>query len=65
MVIVELLMVAVGVGSLILFYRGMLEPALLYGVVVLIVFEALILVSIVRLVERRVAPWARDIVLRE
>jgi NitT/TauT family transport system permease protein len=65
MVIVELLMVAVGVGSLILFYRGMLEPALLYGVVVLIVFEALILVSIVRLVERRVAPWARDVVLRE
>jgi NitT/TauT family transport system permease protein len=65
MVIVELLMVAVGVGSLILFYRGMLEPALLYGVVVLIVLEALILVSIVRLVERRVAPWARDVVLRE
>ena len=65
MVIVELLMVAVGVGSLILFYRGMLEPALLYGVVVLIVLEALILVSIVRLVERWVAPWARDVVLRE
>ena len=37
----------------------------LYGVVVLIVIEALILVSIVRVVERWVAPWARDVVLRE
>jgi ABC-type nitrate/sulfonate/bicarbonate transport system permease component len=65
MVIIELLMVAVGIGGLILLYRGSLQPDLLYGVVVLIVIEALILVSIVRLVERWVAPWARDIVLRE
>ena len=65
MVIIELLMVAVGIGGLILLYRGSLQPDLLYGVVVLIVIEALILVSIVRLVERSVAPWARDIVLRE
>jgi NitT/TauT family transport system permease protein len=65
MVIIELLMVAVGIGGLILMFRATLQPDLLYGVVVLIVIEALILVSIVRLVERWVAPWARDIVLRE
>jgi NitT/TauT family transport system permease protein len=65
MVIIELLMVAVGVGGLILMYRAMLQPDLLYGVVVLIVIEALILVSMVRVVERWVAPWARDVVLRE
>ena len=65
MVIIELLMVAVGVGNLILLYRGLFMPDLLYGVVVLIVVEALILVSLVRVVERRVAPWSRDVVLRE
>ncbi len=65
MVIIELLMVAVGVGSLILMYRGLFMPDLLYGVVVLIVIEALILVSLVRVVERWVAPWSRDVVLRE
>ena len=40
-------------------------PDMLYGVVVLVVIEALILVSIVRVVERRVAPWSRDVQLRE
>jgi NitT/TauT family transport system permease protein len=65
MVIIELLMVAVGVGSLILFYRGQFAPDLLYGVVVLIVLEALILVSVVQWIERRIAPWAHQVVLRE
>ena len=65
MVIIELLMVAVGVGSLILTYRAMFMPDMLYGVVVLVVIEALILVSLVRFVERRVAPWSRDVALRE
>ena len=65
MVIIELLMVAVGIGGLILNFRGTLQADMLYGVVVLIVLEALILVSAVRLFERWVAPWSRDIVLRE
>src|SRR6185503_13609582 len=65
MVIIELLLVAVGIGSLILSFRGLFMPDMLYGVVVLVVIEALILVSIVRVVERRVAPWSRDVQLRE
>jgi NitT/TauT family transport system permease protein len=65
MVIIELLLVAVGIGSLILSFRGMFMPDMLYGVVVLVVIEALILVSVVRVVERRVAPWSRDVQLRE
>lgn len=65
MVIIELLMVAVGIGGLILEYRGSFSPELLYGVVVLIVLEALALVSIVRVIERRAAPWAHQAVLRE
>jgi len=65
MVIIELLMVAVGIGGLILTFRGTFSPELLYGVVVLVVLEALALVTIVRLIERRVAPWAHQAVLRE
>ena len=59
------ILVAVGIGSLILTFRGLFMPDMLYGVVVLVVIEALILVSIVRVVERRVAPWSRDVQLRE
>ena len=65
MVIIELLMVAVGIGNLILEYRGFFLPGLLYGVVILVVLEALILVSIVRAIERRLAPWSRGAALRE
>lgn len=65
MVIIELLMVAVGIGGLILNYQGGFQAGLLYGVVVLVVFEALVLVSLVRAIERRVAPWTSQTVLRE
>jgi ABC-type nitrate/sulfonate/bicarbonate transport system permease component len=65
MVVVELLFVAVGIGNLINEFRGMFEPGLLYGVVVLVVVEALILISIVRKIEHRIAPWARGTALRE
>ena len=65
MVIIELLMVAVGIGNLILEYRGFFLPGLLYGVVILVVIEALILVSIVRQIEYRLAPWSRGAALRE
>jgi ABC-type nitrate/sulfonate/bicarbonate transport system permease component len=59
MVIVELLMVSVGIGNLILRFRGFFESGPLYATVILVVFEALILVNAVRWLERRVAPWAQ------
>jgi NitT/TauT family transport system permease protein len=65
MVIIELLMVAVGIGGLILKFQGQFASDMLYGLVVLVVVEALILVSTVRAIERRVAPWASATVLRE
>jgi NitT/TauT family transport system permease protein len=65
MVVVELLFVAVGIGNLITGFRGSFDPDLLYAVVILVVIEALILISIVRAVERRIAPWAHGTVLRE
>jgi NitT/TauT family transport system permease protein len=58
MVIVELLMVAVGIGGLILEYRGFFQADLLYATVVIVVLEALALISFARWLERRVTPWA-------
>jgi NitT/TauT family transport system permease protein len=64
MVIVELLMYSVGIGGLILRFRGFFMAEELYGVVVLVVFEALILISLARALERRIAPWAKGTTLR-
>lgn len=58
MVIVELLMVSVGIGRLILRYRGLFESDRLYATVVIVVAEALVLISIARFVERKATPWA-------
>lgn len=57
MVIVELLMVSVGIGNLILRYRGFFEYDRLYATVVLVVIEALVLIAVARAVERRVTRW--------
>lgn len=65
MVIIELLMVAVGIGGLILNFQGRFQAALLYALIVLVVIEALVLVSAVRAIERRLAPWASQTVLRD
>ena len=63
MVIVEMLMVSVGLGGLILRYRGLFQTELLYATVVIVVLEALLLISIARWIEQRVVPWAGDSVL--
>lgn len=65
MVIVELLLTPVGIGGLIHEYRARFQAANLYGVVVLIVVEALILIALARLLERRIAPWSRGTSLRD
>jgi NitT/TauT family transport system permease protein len=57
MVIVELLMVSVALGRLILQYRGMFQAASLYAVIIVIVAEALILITVVGWLERRFTPW--------
>jgi NitT/TauT family transport system permease protein len=59
MVTVELLMVAVGVGGLILDYDATFQSGKLYALVVLIVLEALILIGTARIIERRLTPWSR------
>ncbi|MEO6351100.1 MAG: ABC transporter permease [Candidatus Limnocylindrales bacterium] len=65
MVIVELLMFAVGIGNLIINARGRFDGPTLYGVVILIVIESLILISVARWIERRVAPWSNETALAD
>lgn len=55
MVIAELLLVTVGIGGLILRYRGFFQADRMYGLILLVVLEALLLVELARLVERRVS----------
>jgi NitT/TauT family transport system permease protein len=57
MVIVELLMVSVGVGGLILRFRGFLQPASLYAVIIVVIVEAVVLVNLMAWLERRLTPW--------
>jgi NitT/TauT family transport system permease protein len=65
MVIIELLLFAVGIGNLIIDARGEFDGPTLYGVVILIVIESLILISAARWLERRVAPWSSESVLSD
>lgn len=55
MVIGELLLVTVGIGGLILNYRGFFRAEEMYGLIILVVIEALLLVELARYVERRVS----------
>lgn len=58
MVIVELLMVSTALGGLILEYRGLFKAPLLYGTIVIILAEAVLLISAARWAERRLTRWA-------
>lgn len=58
MVIVELVMVSVGIGGLILKYQAFFKFAQLYGMVVLVILEALILLAVVDWFQRKATPWA-------
>lgn len=58
MVAVELLLVAVGIGRLILEFQGAFESGAVYAVVMFLVIEAVVLLRLLRHVERRLAPWA-------
>lgn len=60
MVVVELLMASVGLGGLILDFRAFFRVGELYGVVIVVVVEALILISAARWVERKVIPWVSE-----
>jgi ABC-type nitrate/sulfonate/bicarbonate transport system permease component len=58
MVLAELLLVAVGIGRLMLLFRGRFQPDLLFALVIVVILEALILLKAMGALERRLVPWA-------
>lgn len=59
MVVVELLLVASGIGKLLQDFAGRLQDAELFATVLLIIAESLLLLAIMRWIEVRVTPWAQ------
>ena len=57
MVVIELLFLAIGVGNLIQKYDARFDGASLWALIIIIVFEALVLIQAVRWAERKLAPW--------
>lgn len=57
MVAVELTLVAVGIGRLLMDYQGMFEAGYVYATILGVMLEAIILLSALRWLEKRVAPW--------
>lgn len=63
MITMELLLIAVGLGRLILDFQGYFEAAKMYAVVIVVVAEAVILTQLCRRLEIRAAPWAGQAVV--
>jgi ABC-type nitrate/sulfonate/bicarbonate transport system permease component len=61
MLIVELLLLALGVGRLILDAEGTFDSAQLYATVLVIIAEAVLLMQACRWLERRAAPWSGQV----
>jgi NitT/TauT family transport system permease protein len=60
MVVVELILIASGVGRLLLEFTGRLESDYVFATVAIVIGEALLLLEMMRRLELRVAPWARS-----
>jgi NitT/TauT family transport system permease protein len=65
MVIVELLLIAVGLGNLVQRYEARMMGDYLYALVIIIVAEALLLIQAARWLERKVAPWRQVVAFGE
>jgi len=60
MVLAELLLVGVGVGRLMLKYRGSFDSDFLYATILVVVVEAIVCTLLLRALENRVLTWASD-----
>ncbi len=58
MIAVELLLIAVGIGRLILDYQGAFEAGFVYATIMFVVAEAVILLNALKYLERKLTPWA-------
>jgi ABC-type nitrate/sulfonate/bicarbonate transport system permease component len=63
MLFVELILLALGIGRMILDFQGGFDSANLYATIVVIVGEAVILIQLLRWVERRLTPWTEPAVV--
>ena len=61
MLFVELLLLALGLGRLILDFQGTFESASLYATVLVIVCEAVALMQVFKWFEYRAAPWTGQV----
>lgn len=61
MVAVELLLMAVGVGRLILKFQGDFESHLLFATVLTVIAEAVLLIELAKRIEQRAVRWAQPI----
>ena len=59
MVVGELILIPVGVGSLINLYSGLLLAADLYALIALVLVESLVLIALANLLERKLLAWRR------
>jgi ABC-type nitrate/sulfonate/bicarbonate transport system permease component len=61
MVMVELILVASGLGRLLLEYSGRMQSDMVFATVLAVIIEALTLLTAMQMIERRLARWAPDI----
>jgi ABC-type nitrate/sulfonate/bicarbonate transport system permease component len=59
MIIVELVLVSVGLGRLILRYQGNFQADYMYGVVIIVLVEAVLLMKTAEKLERWASPWVQ------
>ncbi len=57
MIVVELLLIAVGLGRLISRYQGFFQPEKTYAVIIVIIIEVVVVMSIAKRVESRLTRW--------
>jgi len=60
MVMVELLLVASGLGRLLLEFSGRMQSDLVFATVLAVIIEAIALLTAMQAIERRIAGWAPD-----
>jgi NitT/TauT family transport system permease protein len=65
MIVVELLLSASGIGLLLLSYSGSYRGDQVFALVMAIMIQAALLVSAMRILERRVAPWSAGSEVRD
>lgn len=57
MIIVELIMLPLGIGALLLDYRGAFRFDLVYSTVIAVIIEAILITLIMQYIERRFSTW--------